>query len=135
MVAEAALTGIPARPWLAAAPGGGQRPCEDGGGGGGMVSGLPHCVPGATARCRPVVQNETAEVHPVLQAFRKCSHICCVPRTGLCGMGQGFPPAVQRLYSWGTVGEPQGARSPQNCVQDGEGDSPRDIRPHNVKEF
>lgn len=95
MVAEAALTGIPARPWLAAAPGGGQRPCEDGGGGGGMVSGLPHCVPGATARCRPVVQNETAEVHPVLQAFRKCSHICCVPRTGLCGTGKGFPPAVQ----------------------------------------
>lgn len=29
MVAEATLTGIPARPWLVAAPGVGQRPSED----------------------------------------------------------------------------------------------------------
>ena len=76
MVAEVALTGIPARPLLAAAPGVGQRLSEDRRGRG-MVSGLLHCVPGAAARCGLAVEDDTADVRAMLQAFMKCIHISC----------------------------------------------------------
>lgn len=107
MVAEVALTGIPAHRWLDAAPGVGQRPSEDRKGTG-IVSRVLHWVPGAAARWRLMVQDETAEVLAVFQAFMKCIHICCVPRIGLCDTGWDFPSAVQRLYSWVPVGELQG---------------------------
>ena len=58
------------------------------------------------------------EVHAGLQALVKCIHVCRVLRTGLCDLYG----VLNLQYRDSTPGEPagelQGARSPQNWVQD-----------------
>lgn len=88
------------------------------------MSGLRHYVPRAIAWCGLVIQDETTEVHAVLQSFTKCISICCVPGTGLCGSV--LTPGVLWLSC-------RRIRSSQNCVQDCVGDSARGIRTQNVK--
>lgn len=55
-----------------------------------MVSELPHRVPGAATQCRFMVQDETAEVCAVLQAFMRCIHICLCPQDRAVWHSTGF---------------------------------------------
>lgn len=91
------------------------------------MSELPCHVPGAAARCRIVV--ETAEVRAGLQALVKCIHVFRVLGTGLCDLYGVLNLQYRDSTPGEPVGELQGARSPQNWVQDCVGDSPRGIRP------
>lgn len=96
-----------------------------------MVSELPHCVPGAAAQCRLMVRDKTGEVRAVIQALVKGVHICCVPRTGLCGLCQ----ILKLQYRDPTPGSPwvnHRQSGALKIVQDCVSDSPRDIDPPNV---
>ena len=81
-------------------------------------------MPRAIAWCGLVIRDETTEVRAGLQSFTKCVYISCVPGTGLCG---------SVLTPRGLWLSCKGARSPQNCVQDRVGNSPRGIRTQNIK--